>query len=356
MKVINMIWACIVICFGCVASCFAQQNTKDQILLGQIAGAYNIIPRDLKTEEWLKKIDEVDRFVNGLIDSLSGQKVKRKAQLIRFNGVLWSVRQADEAMRKELEKRIHGLDLDSPELELLSDVEVSNLLNGYFQVFMPDVSAVDRATYVLYNIKSEKIRNSYVTSVLISTLKERGYTNEVEGLMEDIELCSKTEETILKAKELKETYYPVREGAVAPNFEMEDEYGNRVRLSDFRGKVVFIDVWATWCGGCVKGLPAFIALRDQYKDRDDVVFLTISDDGIEAKSRWLDFLKEKKYSGKMPHLIMNREKDDFEKNYCITGIPRYILINKEGKIVNAWHVGAKHEFFSWMFEVELQGM
>ena len=221
MKMINIIWACIVICFGGVVPCSAQQNAKDQVLLERLARVYNIMPRDLKAEEWLKKIDEVDRLVNGLIDSLSGQEVKRKAQLIRFNGLLWSVRQADDAMRKELEKRIHGLDLDSPELELLSDVEVNNLLNGYFQVFMPDVSAVDRATYVLYNIKSEKVRNSYVPFVLISALKERGYTNEVEGLMEDIELCSKTEETILKAKELKETYYPVREGAVAPNFEME---------------------------------------------------------------------------------------------------------------------------------------
>lgn len=156
-------------------------------------------------------------------------------------------------VRKELEKRIHGLDLDSPELELLDDVEIINLLNGYFRVFMPEVSSVDRAT---------------------------------------------------------------------------------------------------WCGGFMKGLPAFIALRDQYKDRDDVVFLTISDDGIEAKSRWLDFLKEKKYSGKVPHLIINKEKDQFVKDYCITGIPRYILIDREGKIVNAWHVAISHEFFPWMFSME----
>ena len=84
------------------------------------------------------------------------------------------------------------------------------------------------------------------------------------------------------------------------------------------------------------------------------MFLTISVDGIEAKSRWLDFLKEKKYSGKIPHLIINKEKDQFVKDYCVTGIPRYILIDREGKIVNAWHVAANHEFFPWIFEMELK--
>ena len=356
MKVVNVIWMCVVICFGGVISCFAQQGTKNQVLLERIARIYAIIPQDLKADELLEKIDEVDKQVNLLIDSISNQELKSKAQLLRFNGLLWSMKQTDEVIRKDLEKRIHGLDLDSPELELLSDVEVTNLLNGYFQVFMPDASAVERATYVLYNIGSEKVRNSYVPFVLISALKKNGYTSDVEGLMEDIELCSKTEATIQKAKELKNSYYPVREGAVAPDFEMEDEYGNRVKLSDFRGKIVFIDVWATWCDGCVKGLPAFIALRDQYKDRDDIVFLTISDDGIESKSHWLKFLKERKNSGKIPHLIANNAKDHFVKDYCITGIPRYILVNREGKIVNAWHIAANHEFFSWMFEMELKGL
>ena len=190
----------------------------------------------------------------------------------------------------------------------------------------------------------------------MSTLKQNGYTDAIQGVIEDIELCSKTESTIQKAHELKAQYYPVRVGEMAPDFEMEDEFGKMVKLSDFRGEMVFIDVWATWCGGCVEGLPYFMALRDQYKDQKDLVLLTISDDGIEAKSRWLKFLKEKKYSGKVPHLIINKEKDNFTKDYCITGIPRYILIDKEGKIVNAWHVAAKHELFSWAFNMELENM
>ena len=362
MKMINIIWVCILVCFGWTVPCFAQQqNEKDKVLLERVGKAYRVIPRDLKVDQVLQKINEVEEQVKLTMDSLSGKEAKEKVRFVRYNGLLWSlgayvIETGDQVLKSELVERIKGLDLDSPGLDLLSDVETANLLNGYFRVFMPDMSELGRATYVLYNIKSEKVRNPYVLSALVSELKQRGYTGDVQGVLEDIELCSKTETTIRKSKELKEKYYPVRMGEMAPDFEMEDEYGKMVKLSDFRGKSVFIDVWATWCGGCVEGLPYFITLKDQYKDRKDVVFLTISNDGIEAKSRWLNFLKEKKYSGEMTHLIANDKKDRFKEDYCLTGIPRYILIDREGKIVNAWHVSVKHELFPFFFSTELDNM
>ena len=85
MKVVNVIWMCVVICFGGVISCFAQQGTKNQVLLERIARIYAIIPQDLKADELLEKIDEVDKQVNLLIDSISNQELKSKAQLLRFN-------------------------------------------------------------------------------------------------------------------------------------------------------------------------------------------------------------------------------------------------------------------------------
>ena len=186
----------------------------------------------------------------------------------------------------------------------------------------------------------------------MEALKQSGYTDEIEGLIQDVDLCSKTAETRKKAHELKDWYYPVRAGELAPEIEAEDENGKTVKLADYRGKIVFLDVWATWCGGCVEGLPYFIALREKYKERKDIVFLTLTIDEDSWKENWKKFLKEKKFSGKIPHLFpTNREA--FEKSYCITGIPRYILIDKEGKIVNAWHVSAKHEYFSFMFDTEL---
>ena len=360
MKTRNILLVCIILCsaFGSYAQ---QQKSKDDVLFEKIHAVYNRIPGGLGKDELVRKVNDAEREVRQAMDSLSGKDAKQKAELLCYNGILWSlgaqaVEMKDKVLQNEVAERVKGLDLDSPVLEVLTDVERTNLLNGYFRVFMPELSELARATYVLYNIKSEEVRNPYVLSALVSELKRHGYTDEVKGLMEDIEICSKTESTRQTALELKERYYPVRVGAMVPDFEMEDENGKMIKLSDFKGKAVFIDVWATWCGGCVAGLPAFIELEKQYKNRDDIVFLTISDDGVEAKARWKNFLREKKYSGIMPHLIINKGKDNFTGDYCITGIPRYILIDKSGKIVNAWHVGANHEYFPFFFSMELEGM
>ena len=226
---INIILVYVVICSVWITPCSAQQsNEKDKALLDRVVRTYNVIPRDLKTDEVLRKINEADEQVKLMMDSLTTKEVKEKAQLLRFNGLLWSLggyvlQTGDQALKSELAEQINGLDLDSPVLDLLNDVETANLLNGYFQVFMPNMSELERATYVLYNIKSEKVRNPYVLSSLVSELKQRGYSENVQNLLDDIELCSKTASTIQKAKELKEMYYPVRAGEMASDFEKPDK-------------------------------------------------------------------------------------------------------------------------------------
>lgn len=359
MKKIIILLACVVLCSGLPAPCAAQQAGNDEVLLERIVAAYHGVPQDLKVDEVMHEINKVDKQATRLIDSISGNEAKQKARLLRYTGLLWSLGEyvlatGDQTLKSELAERINGLDLDSPHLDLLNEQETFGLLDNYFRVFMPDISLVQRGTHVLYNIKSEQVRNYYVLPFLEMEIRQRGYTDAAEQLIEDIELCSKTEATIRRARELKEIYYPMRAGVMAPDFEMENEHGKMVKLSDFRGKAVFIDVWSTVSDLSVSELPAFVALREQYKDREDVVFMTITINNADAKSYWRKFLKEKKYSGKVHHLIVNEQKDQFPKDYCITHVPRYILIDKSGKIVNAWHVSVRHDLFPWVFNAELE--
>lgn len=60
----------------------------------------------------------------------------------------------------------------------------------------------------------------------------------------------------------------------APDFTLTDLEGNKVSLSDFKGKVIIVDFWATWCGPCKMEIPSFIKLQDDYQD--DVVVLGVS--------------------------------------------------------------------------------
>ena len=331
MKVINIILASIIIYLGVGSTCFAQEN--DKALLERVDKVYRLIPIDLNTDELLQKINEVEKYVGLVIDSIESKEAKEKARLIQAKGLLWSLgsyvfETGDKGLKDELSKRIKGVDLDSPSLELLDDIDVANLLNGYFRLFMPDLSELDRATYVLYNIKSEKIRNPYVLTALVSTLKQNGYTDAIQGVIEDIELCSKTESTIQKAHELKAQYYPVRVGEMAPDFEMEDEFGKMVKLSDFRGKMVFIDVWATWCMPCLGEMPYFNELSKQFPN---IQFVGISlDDNTEV---WLNKLKGDADHGKVLELFST---DPLVRTgWDITGIPRFLLIDKDFKIISA---------------------
>ena len=104
-------------------------------------------------------------------------------------------------------------------------------------------------------------------------------------------------------------------------------------MSDFKGKIIYIDVWATWCGPCVTEIPSTIEFQKSLQGNNDVVFLNVSvDKNVEA---WKNkVIKEKEWEG--IHIILNRKQyDSLAINYRLVGIPQYILIDQNGIIANA---------------------
>ena len=116
-------------------------------------------------------------------------------------------------------------------------------------------------------------------------------------------------------------------GMDAPAFEVVDANGQTVKLSDFKGKVVFIDFWATWCKPCLRMVPAHQKLQNQFKS-DNVVFLYISTD--RNANSWKNFVRKGTFPGK--HLLANSKMID---QYQVESLPYSILVDTTGKIV--WH-------------------
>jgi thiol-disulfide isomerase/thioredoxin len=120
-------------------------------------------------------------------------------------------------------------------------------------------------------------------------------------------------------------------GKAAPEFTYPDMNGKMISLKDFRGKVVYLDIWASWCGPCLKEIPSAKKLEEEFRGKD-VVFLCVSIDRNE--NAWKKVIEEKEITG--VHLISKGDFDsDIAKSYNVKGIPRYIIIGKDGNIVNS---------------------
>ncbi|MEH0153833.1 TlpA disulfide reductase family protein [Limibacter armeniacum] len=110
--------------------------------------------------------------------------------------------------------------------------------------------------------------------------------------------------------------------------------GKEVQLKNFKGKVVLIDTWATWCGPCLNHRPRIKDFAKKYQDNSNLAILMISVD--EKTNRWLDFVeKDNPTNDGFDLFIENSTHTAFGNHYNINSIPRYILIGKNGKIINS---------------------
>jgi thiol-disulfide isomerase/thioredoxin len=115
-----------------------------------------------------------------------------------------------------------------------------------------------------------------------------------------------------------------------------DSKGGRASLSDYKGEVVLLNLWATWCTPCLKELPTLAALDATYRGRGGVRVITLSLDTIPYTQ--IEGFLSKKHQIKLPHLTQ----DDTGKiagNLVIQGLPVTYLINQQGEMTHRF-IGA----------------
>lgn len=131
----------------------------------------------------------------------------------------------------------------------------------------------------------------------------------------------------------------------APDFTLEDTEGNQVSLSDYEGKVVIVNFWATWCGPCREEIPGFVHLQEKYSG--DVVILGISVD--EDGPRFVPpFIK--RFGVNYPILYASREV--IHDYGGITGIPTTFVLDRN-LLIQRLYVGYRPVF---MFEQDIKSL
>jgi len=122
-------------------------------------------------------------------------------------------------------------------------------------------------------------------------------------------------------------------GSVSPSFDFLNHKGGNTKLEDFKGKYVYLDIWATWCGPCRAEIPFLKQVEQKYHDKN-IVFISISVDTDKDFEKWKTFVKEKELGGVQLFADKNWN-SDFIRSFSINSIPRFILIDPNGKVVQA---------------------
>ena len=195
---------------------------------------------------------------------------------------------------------------------------------------------LSKINFILERFKGEKLREYLIGLTVFTHIRDAGLrdTARIEPLFRQYvknplivqahksiceELTNKTKKILNRTS---------RNGEKCPAFKFKDINGKEVALEDFKGKYVYIDCWATWCGPCKRELPYLKKLEEKYKDRN-IVFVSISSDkDVEA---WKKMVNMDKLGGIQLNIGADRS---FHNALKINSIPRFLLIDPEGYFVS----------------------
>lgn len=232
----------------------------------------------------------------------------------------------------DIEMFISGLWMRVKDLKYCSKVlnKIGN--NSYFKN-QKTKATINAKTYldILSNITN---KDNYTEVALMSYMKYgrfskdwREYIDVTSKIIDDKNIIKLMEKQYTKRKKAKE-YMDNIIKLPAANFVCKDINNKDIKLSDFKGKYILVDFWATWCGPCRGELPFLAKKEKEFKD-NNIVFLSISmDKDIDT---WSKFVKKKNLRG--IQIIVGKEQKSISKHYSIKGIPQFMLLGKDGKII-----------------------
>jgi len=120
-------------------------------------------------------------------------------------------------------------------------------------------------------------------------------------------------------------YEPLTVGMAAPDFTLPDMAGKNQQLSDYRGKVIFLNFWATWCKPCKEEMPSMQVLWDNLK-KEDFVMLAISMDRVTTTKEISPFVENLK----LTFPILTDSWGQTDKRYKLMGVPETYIIDQNG--------------------------
>ncbi len=220
----------------------------------------------------------------------------------------------------------------------------SSAYRGFLDAFISlKMENIQTATNVLHryfyknriNTIKENLTGNASHYMLAQTFISAYQRGQLYDLARDVEMFLEAD-ALESYKDVVDKLYKIastlRPGQTAPNFQLETIDGQKISFSDLKGKVLYVDFWATWCGPCKTEIEEAQKLKGRFST-DEVVFIYISLDEEKDKDIWKWYIRQNAIEGL--HLFTDGAfASEIAKAYNVTGVPTFYLIDKDGKIAS----------------------
>lgn len=327
-----------------ISNYLINKNKKFKEIAGEGVDIYL-----LEEAAYKDKINEIKTASEELINAAAGisEDFKKKEKRNIYYSYLGFVnkyqlyhshyaKKKDFKVSDDFLKELETLDYNNEE-DFLFSSNYENLVNAHYQkeaIKLAELESIPNDIAYLKiaaGITNETIKNKlvYVNSKFNIT-----YTDQLEDFYSLFMATSTNEKD---KKDITESYNKLKtvaKGQPSPKFENYENFnGGTTSLDDLKGKFVYVDVWATWCGPCIAEIPFLKEVEAKYHDKN-IEFVSISVDVEKDYEKWKTMVKEENLKG--IQLFSDKNwKSDFVTGYLIKAIPRFILIDPNGNIVSA---------------------
>lgn len=284
---------------------------KDKVVKKMVKNSKGVYKDTLKVQQGSYKLFDGKQLTQF---SLSNSDIKLKMDVNRVDETIVFLGVGSDLNNYAVQSAIAEKKFDF--VELLSSDEIS-IKKKMEELRQSDFARIDK--YVV----SEKVNASLKSS------KESQYAK----MLESIRVSKERQAISLNDREVKNAEFNKMNGTISPSFNYRNHKGAKTKLESFKGKYVYIDIWATWCGPCRAEIPYLQKTEEEFHDKN-IAFVSISIDKQSDFKKWETMVKEKNLGG-VQLIADNDWNSDFTKSFGVRSIPRFILIDPNGKVVNA---------------------
>lgn len=291
-------------------------------------------------KEYKQQLADYQRMLHKLLKSTDpdfakemGKRVDDLTEEVLFP-YAWGMRmrQGDASKDADFVAYSNSIDLNDPR-----NVNLTDHWLRFYRAQHPDTSHTD---YLIgfFQLIREKISNQEVRNQLADGRMDAYFGMGGDEALREVfaayKQTSTNREAIAKFQPLYDRLSKLVPGVPASDFEMQTVDGKTVRFREVigQGKVTYIDFWATWCGPCCSEIPYVEKLVEKFgATNPDIEFVSISLD--QNLNNWLKKLEKDRPAWRQ-FVIPDNFNSTFAKEYNIRGIPRFMLFDREGKIID----------------------